>query len=163
LYSSVFHRLSYFFLGSLLLIFQIGCSLEKEDGSSDFHIPDGFTIEPAVSPDLISFPMFATFDDQGRLFLFESTGPNDMSMDTMLNHPSYHIRLLSDTDMDGVFDQSVIFADKIPFPMGGTFHNGSLYAAAPPDLLKLTDEDGDGVAEQREVLHTGWVFSNNGA
>src|SRR5690606_36713044 len=136
--------------------------IKEEDGSSDFQLPDGFTIEPAVSPDLISFPMFATFDDHGRLFLFESTGPNDMSMDTMVNHPSYHIRLLSDTDMDGLFDQSVIFADKVPFPMGGTFHDGSLDAAALPDLLILTDADGHGIAEQMVVLHAVWVFSNNG-
>src|SRR5690606_36675472 len=97
-YSSVFRRLSYFFLGSLILIFQIGCSIEEEDGSSDFQLPDGFTIEPAVSPDLTSFPMFATFADQCRLFLFVCIGPHGMSMDTMVNHPSYHNRLLSDTD-----------------------------------------------------------------
>src|SRR5690606_6411093 len=140
-----------------------GCSDDIEDRNGDFHLPDGFVIEPAVSPDLISFPMFATFDDQGRLFLFESTEPNDMSMDTMLANPTYHIRMLTDTNLDGEYDESVIFADQVPFPMGGTFHDGSLYAAAPPDLLKLTDVDGDGVADEREVLHTGWVFSNNGA
>src|SRR5690606_13671867 len=126
-YSRVFHRLRYVLLGSILVILQFGCSDDIEDRNGDFHLPDGFVIEPAVSPDLISFPMFATFDDQGRLFLFESTEPNDMSMDTMLANPTYHIRMLTDTNLDGEYDESVIFSDKIPFPMGGTFHDGSLY------------------------------------
>ena len=151
------------FLMLVCLFFQMGCNSEDQSSDSRFHLPEGFTIEPAVSPDLISFPMFATFDDKGRLFLFESTEPNDMSTDSMVADPTYHIRLLTDTDLDGEFDKSQVFADNIPFPMGGTFHDGSLYAAAPPDILKLTDTDGDGVADQREVVLTGWILYNNGA
>lgn len=149
-----------------LFIFGIGiwsCNPESQNELSEFHIPEGFTIEAAVDPGLISFPMFANFDDQGRLYLFEATEPNDMSTDSMVANPTYHIRLLTDTDQDGIFDQSHIFADGIPFPMGGLFFRGSIYAAAPPHLLKLTDTDGDGIADEREVVLTGWTLYNNGA
>src|SRR5690554_5414513 len=61
-------------------------------------VPDGFSIERVVDPELLSYPMFASFDDQGRLFVFESTEPNTMGTETMLENPSYHIRLLEDTD-----------------------------------------------------------------
>src|SRR4029450_4479047 len=32
---------------------------------------------------------------------------------------------------------------------GAMWHDGSLYVAAPPSIWKLTDTDGDGVADQR--------------
>ncbi len=35
------------------------------------------------------------------------------------------------------------------FPEGTMWHDGSLYVAAPPSIWKLTDTDGDGVADQR--------------
>ncbi|HLT06702.1 MAG TPA: PVC-type heme-binding CxxCH protein [Cyclobacteriaceae bacterium] len=126
-------------------------------------VPEGFTIEEAVPADLLSYPMFASFDEHGRLFVFESTEPNTMGTDSMLHQPTYHIRLLLDTDGDGRFDSSTIFADSIPLPMGGAFYQGSLYTAAPPNLLKLTDVDGDGVAEKREVILTGWTLHANAA
>src|SRR5690606_12483289 len=105
-------------------------------------VPEGFTIEEAVPPELLSYPMFASFDDRGRLFVFESTGPNTMGTETMLEEPSYHVRLLEDKDDDGVFDTSSLFADSIPLPMGGSFYQGSLYIAAPPNVERLTDTDG---------------------
>lgn len=128
------------------------------------QVPEGFTIERAVlSPELHAYPMFATFNDQGDLYVCESTLSNTMETDAMLAHPSYQIRLLSDTDGDDVFDRSTIFADSLPFPMGGVFHQGSFYSAVSPNLLKFTDIDGDGVADEREVILSGWTLNSNGA
>src|SRR5690606_34648655 len=59
----------------------------------------------------------------------------------------------------GKYDKSTLFADKLSFPQGGVFYKGSLIVCSAPDLLKLTDTDGDGVADKREVLLSGWKFS----
>jgi len=40
------------------------------------HVPDGFTLELAAAPPLVSHPMMANFDDRGRLFIAESAGKN---------------------------------------------------------------------------------------
>jgi len=125
-------------------------------------VPIGFSIERATSPGLVHYPMFASFDGNGRLFVFESDGSSPSTED-MLKKPSYFVRLLEDTDSDGIFDKSKIFADSLSYPKGGVFYRGSLYVTASPDLLRLTDTNEDGVADKREVILTGWVLNHNGA
>lgn len=127
------------------------------------QVPAGFTIERVAGPDLLNYPMFVTAAGEGRLFVFESTEPNTMTTEEMLAAPSYHVRLLEDTNLDGVYDTSRIYADRLPFPMGGEVIGNDLFVAAAPDLLRLRDTDGDGVADQREVVLTGWRLNVNGA
>jgi putative membrane-bound dehydrogenase-like protein len=62
---------------------------------------------------------------------------------------------LEDTDGDGVFDKLHVFADKLAMLHGALWHQGSLYVAAPPEILKLTDTTGKGVADKREVWFDG--------
>ncbi|MEO7650604.1 MAG: PVC-type heme-binding CxxCH protein [Bryobacteraceae bacterium] len=131
-------------------------------GAGAIHVPRGFKVELAASAELTSFAMMGTLDDRGRLFLCESSGDNPNNT-KMLADPDFRIRMLEDTDGDGVFDRSKVFADKLTFPAGAVWHRGSLYVAAPPDLIRFDDTDGDGVADHREVLVTGWNFSHNAA
>ena len=42
-----------------------------------------------------------------------------------------------------------VLAQGLMFPEGVMWRDGSLYDAAPPSIWKLTDTDGDGVADQR--------------
>lgn len=140
-----------------------GCGVESPLEVPTLEASDGFEIVEAVSSDSIAYPMFATFDDRGRLFVFEATGINNRGTDVMLAAPNYQIRLLEDLDNDGKYDRGLIYADSLPFPMGGTFYDGSLYVTASPDLIKFTDRNEDGVADQREKILTGWTFNQNGA
>ncbi|HEY0668493.1 MAG TPA: PVC-type heme-binding CxxCH protein, partial [Sphingobacteriaceae bacterium] len=149
--------------GIVFLLFSYKSAEKIQTQVAGLQVPDGFTIEQVVAPELLSYPMFASFDDQGRLFVFESTGPNTMGTEQMLKDPTYHIRLLQDTDNDGKFDKSTIYANKLPFPKGGAFFQGSLYVTASPDLLRLKDTNNDGVADEREVVMTGWTLHSNGA
>jgi hypothetical protein len=38
---------------------------------------------------------------------------------------------LVDGDGDGVFDQSTVFAERLPFPEGILVHEGAVYVGAP--------------------------------
>src|SRR5262249_23712758 len=131
-------------------------------GLKSIHVPEGFEVTPAAKPGLVTYPMFFTFDDRGRLFVCESAGRNIGDQEMMDRQPEMRISMLEDTDGDGVFDRSTVFADKLRMAMGAQWYRGSLYVAAPPDVLRLKDTDGDGVADEREVLLTGWPLHSNG-
>ncbi|MEO2089007.1 MAG: dehydrogenase, partial [Gemmataceae bacterium] len=67
--------------------------------------------------------------------------------------------MLESTKKDGKFDKSTVFADKLSFLQGTMWHAGSLYVATPPTIQKLTDTDGDGIADKREVWFDGGVLT----
>ncbi len=123
------------------------------DGRS-FRIPEGFAIERVAGPPLVDRPIVADFDDEGRLYVADSSGSNDPVQKQLKDRPHRIIRL-EDVDGDGTFDRSIIFADGMMFPAGAMFLDGSLYVAAPPSIWKLTDTDGDGVADRREEWFRG--------
>ncbi|HEY2953324.1 MAG TPA: PVC-type heme-binding CxxCH protein [Verrucomicrobiae bacterium] len=119
-----------------------------------FTVPDGFEVELVAGPPLVNRPIEADFDELGRLYVTDSSGSNDKSDKQLIDRPHRVVRL-EDTDGDGRFDKSVVFADKMMFPEGCLWYDGSLYVAAPPSIWRLTDTDGDGVADKREEWFQG--------
>ncbi|HTF21644.1 MAG TPA: PVC-type heme-binding CxxCH protein [Chryseolinea sp.] len=144
------------------------CVSRDSDSSSDHasepsgpQVPEGYFIEVAADSSLVDFPMFSTLDEYGRLFVFESTGDKYSETQDAIKNPQFRINLLEDTNNDGRYDKSTIYADKVGFPQGGVFYKGSLYASSAPDLIKFTDNNGDNVADTREVILSGWVLNVN--
>jgi putative membrane-bound dehydrogenase-like protein len=113
-----------------------------------FTLPVGFEIELAAGPPLVDRPIHADFDEQGHLYVADSSGSNDKVQEQLQKRPHRIVRLEA-TKGDGRFDKSTVFADKMMFPEGAMWYAGSLYVAAPPSIWKLTDTNGDGVANQR--------------
>lgn len=127
-----------------------------------FTVPPGFVVEKVAGPPLVEHPMFACFDDCGRLYVADSGGKNLKADDLLKELPSC-IRLLEDTKGNGVFDKSHIFADKMSFPMGVLWHQGAVYCCSPPSLWRLTDTRGAGVADERRELVTKFNSVGNAA
>src|SRR5215472_13204165 len=74
-------------------------------GLESIHVPDGFEVSLAAKPGLVAYPMFIAFDDRGRLFVCESAGRNISDQEMMDRPPEMRIRMLEDTDGDGVYDR----------------------------------------------------------
>lgn len=71
------------------------------------------------------------------------------------------IRLLVDTDGDSLPDKATVYADHFNDILAGTgagvlAHRGSVYYTCIPDVWKLRDTNGDGVADERASLHYGY-------
>ncbi|MDP7050371.1 MAG: HEAT repeat domain-containing protein [Verrucomicrobiota bacterium] len=129
-------------------------AVEVTLGDTVFTVPDGFTVERVAGSPLVDRPITASFDEQGRLYVADSSGSNDPVKKQLAEKPHRIVRL-EDRDGDGRFDHSVVFADRMMFPEGTLWHDGSLYVAAPPSIWRLTDSDGDGVADRREEWFEG--------
>ncbi|MBT3891631.1 MAG: dehydrogenase, partial [Planctomycetaceae bacterium] len=140
----------------------IPTALPLEFIPQQIDVPEGFSIELVAGPPLVEHPTFATFDDHGKLYVCNNAGVN-LSADDLEAQLPNSINLLEDTDGDGKFDKSTVFADKMTFPMGGVWHEGSLYVASPPNIWRLTDTTGDGIADKRDIIVDRFGFSGNGA
>src|SRR5262249_1941876 len=111
-------------------------------------------IEIAAGPPLADRPIAMDFDEEGRLYVTDSSGSNEPVKEQLKKKPHRVVRL-EDTTGNGRFDKSTVFADKLMFPEGCLWYGGSLYVAAPPSIWKLTDTKGTGVADRREVWFDG--------
>jgi len=154
-------------LWSLFLALGYLCSSRASAAASgpELHVPDGFSVERVASAPQIRFPMFAAFDERGRLFVSESSG-GDLYDELQKQTRRCRVSLLEDRDGDGVFEQARVFAEQLVFPMGLVWSStggGQLYVADPPDLITLADTDGDGRADKRTVLLTGFGHTDNGS
>lgn len=126
-----------------------------------FRVPDGWVVEKVADESLLKYPQFACFDDRGRLYVAEGTGKNLPGTDIEPLKLA-KISVLEDTDGDGKFDTRKVFADALVFASGVQWHDGSVYVASHPAIWKLTDTDGNGVADRREELVGKFGFTGNG-
>ena len=146
---------------AVLVTAGIGLAGEIKLNGHRFRLPEGFTIELVAGPPLVERPICADFDDQGRLYVADSSGSN-APLEKQLQDKPHRIIRLEDSDGDGRFDRRTVFADRMMFPEGATWFDGSLYVAAPPSIWRLTDTDGDGVADRREEWFQGKTLTHCG-
>jgi putative heme-binding domain-containing protein len=115
-------------------------------------LPEGFSVELiAAEPDVVN-PVAMTIDERGRYWIAES-----------LEYPRRQpgpgkdrIRILEDSDGDGAVDKTSVFLDGLNIPSGIAVGFGGVWIANAPDLLFVQDTNGDGVADQQEVVVTGF-------
>lgn len=136
-------------------------SSEVTIGARTLRVADGYSVELAVDSPLVGRPIAVTRDERGRLYVTDSGGMSERA-EKQLELKPHNIRRVEDTNSDGVYDTSTLFADKMMFPEGCMWYDGSLYVAAPPEIWKLTDTNDDGTADKREVWFDGKTLTGCG-
>lgn len=129
--------------------------LEPAEAAQSFEIEPGFALELAAQEPQVTDSVALDFDEQGRVFVVEMLGYSE-NPDDMLGC----IRMLEDADHDGRYEKSTIYADGLAWPTGVICYDGGIFVAAAPEILYFKDVDGDGKAEVRKVVFTGFGTHN---
>lgn len=133
-------------------------ALSPQEAKQSFRLPQGFEIDLVASEPLIADPVNFSFGPDGRLWVAQM-GDYPRGGDGR-GAPAGKIVVLSDDDQDGKFDTSTVFLERLSYPNGVMpWRDGALISCAP-DIFFAKDTDGDGKADTREVLLTGFPESN---
>ena len=99
-----------------------------------FQIKQGFHLQLAAAEPLVVDPIEICFDENGRMFVVEMRDYSEMR--DVTPHLG-RIRMLEDTNGDGVFDKATVYADDLPWPTGVICYDGGIFVAATPDIFYL--------------------------
>jgi putative membrane-bound dehydrogenase-like protein len=116
----------------------------------------GFRVELVASEPLLRSPVAIDFDEDGRLYVAEFPEYNQYVGANPGGSARGCVRLLEDTRGVGVYDKSTLFAENVPMAAAVACWDGGVYVGSAPDLLYLKDTDGDGKADVRRVVFTGF-------
>ncbi len=119
-----------------------------------FIVADGMEVNLYAADPLLAKPIQMNFDAQGRLWVASSevypqVKPGQKATDRIL--------VLEDADNDGKAGNATVFADGLLIPTGVVpDHNGGCYVANSTELIHLSDTNGDGKADQKKVILSGF-------
>lgn len=128
---------------------------EPAETLKHFAVAEGFEIQLVAAEPLVATPVAIEWDAKGGLFVCEMRGYSEDRDDKLSR-----VRYLTDNDQDGVYDDAVVFVDGLLWPTAIFPFDGGLFVADAPDLFYCRDTDGDGVADIKEVVLTGFGTSN---
>lgn len=102
---------------------------------------------------LLAKPIQMNFDSQGRLWVASSSvypqiAPGQEADDKIL--------ILEDTDQDGKADKTTVFTEGLLIPSAVIAGDGGAYVGQSTELLHFKDTDGDGIADQKRIVLSGF-------
>lgn len=131
--------------------------LYGEEALKSLTVPEGYKVELFASEKEftnLANPMQMSFDDKGRLWVATMpTYPHYRPGDAL---PDDKILIYEDTNGDGKADKEIVWADKLHLPIGLEFAPEGVYISQEPNLVLLSDTDGDDKADSSEIILGGF-------
>ncbi len=122
------------------------------------QVAPGFMVDLVASEPLVKDPIAFDWGADGKLWVVEM-GDYPLGVDGKGKHGGV-VRYLEDENGDGVYDKQTTFLEGLGFPTGLLPWRQGVLVACAPDIFYAEDRDGDGKAEVREVLFTGFSEGN---
>jgi putative membrane-bound dehydrogenase-like protein len=122
---------------------------------ASIQIAPGFRLRlVACEPD-VADPVAACYDAAGRLYVAEM---GDYPFEA--GRPGGRVKRLEDRDGDGRYEFATTFLDGLGWPTSVLPSKGGIFVCAAPEILFARDTDGDGVADERRTVFSGFGTSN---
>ncbi|MFG0262543.1 MAG: PVC-type heme-binding CxxCH protein, partial [Novipirellula sp. JB048] len=132
--------------------------MSPADSLAATHVREGYEIHLVAAEPLVKDPVAIEWGADGRLWVAEMAD-YPLGMDGQ-GQPGGRVRVLEDTDSDGHYDRSTLFLDGIRFPNGVMPWRDGVIVTAAPEIFYAEDTNGDGRADKREVLFSGFQEGN---
>ncbi len=129
-------------------------SADIEAELAAFTVADGMQVNLFASEEHgLTSPLAIRWDPAGRMYVTVTTTyphvrPGDL--------PNDKIIVLEDGNADGRADHSTVFAEGLNIPTGLEWGDGGVYVGQNTELLFLKDTSGDGKADTRRVVLSGF-------
>ena len=132
--------------------------LSPDESLKVTHVRDGFELQLVVSEPLVIDPVAIDWGPDGKLWVAEMADyPSGMDNN---GKPGGRIRFLEDKDDDGKYETSTVLLHDIPFPTGVMAWGKGIIVTAAPEIFYAEDSDGDGKADVRRTLFSGFREGN---
>jgi putative membrane-bound dehydrogenase-like protein len=126
-----------------------------QQSMATIEVAPGFRIELAAAEPQVIDPVALSIDENGKMYVVEMRDYSEKDKDFL-----GRIRVLTDEDGDGVYESSKVFLDHLSWPTAVHCYGGGVFIGDPPNILYAKDTDGDGVADVKQVIYTGFSRKN---
>src|SRR3954454_13509826 len=130
-------------------------AMTPEQSMASMEVAPGYRIELVASEPQVIDPVAISTDENGKKYVVEMRDYSEKDKDFL-----GRIRLLTDKDGDGKYETSKVFVDKLSWPTAVICYDGGIFVGDAPDILYFKDTDGDGKADVRKVVYTGFGRKN---
>ncbi len=132
-----------------------------------FAVQHGFHLDLVAHEPIVNDPVDGCFDENGNLYIAEMRGYPYSAEVRLPQQPLplgrkdvCKVRRLVDADHDGLFESSTIFADGLSWVVSVCCYDGGIFVLAPSHLYYLKDTTGDGVADVKQIVASGFGRGN---
>ncbi len=137
------------------------------DVQKTFVVQHGFSLDLVAHEPIVNDPVDGCFDEFGNLLIAEMRGYPYSAEVRLPQQPlplgrkdACKVRRLVDANRDGIFESSTVFAEGLSWVVSVCCYDGGVFALAPSHLYYLKDTTGDGVADIKQIVASGFGRGN---
>ena len=122
------------------------------------HVREGYELQLVAAEPLVVDPVAIDWGADGKLWVAEMADyPSGIDGN---GQPGGRIRFLEDKNGDGQYDTSTVLLEGVAFPTGVMAWGKGVLVTAAPEIFYAEDTDGDGKADIRQTLYSGFIEGN---